>query len=248
MGVAEDQVRLDHLLSHLLRGLVQVAAEHVVFFGGTALCRTHLTTPPWTRVSEDIDLFVTGDASAVELIERQLPKALRREYPGASWVVTPTSVRPPAAAILSNGRSAVRVQLLPAAGGPWAAWRHIPVERRRVDLRYADTPGHVEMIVPTLAGFTAMKLLAWEDRAAPRDLFDLAGLTTLSGFDPPTASIFRRLTARLPDRRAYQVVPETARSTWTDQLAHQTSFVPDAAECLRSVGAAVDNLLAAGDA
>ncbi len=39
-GVAEDQVRRDHLISHLLFALAQLKLP-VVFFGGTALARTH---------------------------------------------------------------------------------------------------------------------------------------------------------------------------------------------------------------
>ena len=242
LGVAEDQVRLDHLLFHLLLGLASIAGEHIIFLGGTALCRTHLATPPWTRVSEDLDLLVAGPPTTVEVVERQLPRTLRREYPGAAWLVAPTAVRPPAAATLASGRSTVRVQLLPAAGA-WAAWREVPLERRPVDLRYDDTPGTVVLVVPTLAGFAAMKLSAWEDRAAPRDLFDLAGLVTLAAFGPPTAAAFTRLTGRLPDQRSYEVVPETVRTRWADQLGHQATILPDPAACLRSVAVAVNDML-----
>lgn len=41
-GVSDEQVRRDHLLSHLLAVLAQRLPEAVVFFGGTALARTHL--------------------------------------------------------------------------------------------------------------------------------------------------------------------------------------------------------------
>ena len=41
-GVAAEQVRRDHLLSHLLSALAVGAGDQVVFFGGTALARTHL--------------------------------------------------------------------------------------------------------------------------------------------------------------------------------------------------------------
>lgn len=48
------------------------------FFGGTALCRTHLLD--W-RLSEDIDLLV-DDAAATQAQLSGLARSLRREYPG----------------------------------------------------------------------------------------------------------------------------------------------------------------------
>lgn len=60
-GVAErfsvdmEQVRRDHLISHLLGAIAAgVPTDEVVFFGGTALSRTYLTD---ARLSEDIDLI-----------------------------------------------------------------------------------------------------------------------------------------------------------------------------------------------
>lgn len=40
-GVPEQQIRRDHLLSHVLQALARLDME-LVFFGGTSLCRTHL--------------------------------------------------------------------------------------------------------------------------------------------------------------------------------------------------------------
>ncbi|MGH3665163.1 MAG: nucleotidyl transferase AbiEii/AbiGii toxin family protein [Egibacteraceae bacterium] len=183
LGVAEAQVRFDHLLSHLLSGVAAIGDNTVVFIGGTALCRTHLVDPPWTRVSEDLDLLVVGDHAAVTAtFERLLPRAIRREFPDVSWVLAPTQARAPVPAQLRGGTATVRVQMLPGSGG-WASWRRIPRERRGVCLRYEDTPGTVELTVPTLEGFAAMKLAAWEDRHAERDIFDLAALTTLDAFN-----------------------------------------------------------------
>lgn len=53
-GVSDEQVRRDHLLSHLLAVLARDLPDAVVFFGGTAFARTHL---PEGRLSEDLDLF-----------------------------------------------------------------------------------------------------------------------------------------------------------------------------------------------
>lgn len=54
-GVAEEHVRRDHLISHVLASLSQIAPD-VLFVGGTALARTHLANPAaGGRLSEDID-------------------------------------------------------------------------------------------------------------------------------------------------------------------------------------------------
>jgi predicted nucleotidyltransferase component of viral defense system len=242
-GVADAQVRLDHLLSHLLLGVASAGLDDVVFLGGTALCRTYLVDPPWVRVSEDLDLLVVGDYAAVtERFERRLPRLVRREYPDAAWTVAPTRVRAPAPAQIAGGGANVRVQLLPGAG-EWSAWRRVPVEHRDVDLRYDDTPGAVALTVPTLEGFAAMKLSAWEHRLAARDLFDLAGLATLGAFNDRTADIFVQLCARPPEPRNYRRLPAATRARWYDQLGHQTAEVPDPAACLATVAAAVDAMV-----
>ncbi len=64
-GVADIQVRRDHLISHALAAIASIDAAEIEFFGGTALCRTHL---PHHRLSEDIDLVAltrpSGDGGA----------------------------------------------------------------------------------------------------------------------------------------------------------------------------------------
>jgi len=58
-GVAESQVIRDHLISHLLAAIsASDLSAALVFFGGTALCRSFL---PEHRLSEDIDLLVRAD-------------------------------------------------------------------------------------------------------------------------------------------------------------------------------------------
>ena len=61
-GADELQIDRDHLISHLLVGLTELVGNAVVFFGGTALSRTHLTAG---RLSEDIDLYTSGDRRAI---------------------------------------------------------------------------------------------------------------------------------------------------------------------------------------
>ncbi len=80
-GVAGEQVRRDHLISHLLGALSRTAADQVVLFGGTALARTHLVDG---RLSEDIDLLATGDRKP---IAAALSRALRRSAPRARPIV-----------------------------------------------------------------------------------------------------------------------------------------------------------------
>jgi hypothetical protein len=79
-GVAPAQIRKDHLISHLLAGIGHSAAvERAVFFGGTALARTHLGD---RRVSEDIDLWAESARDVFTVLADELPRYVRREYPG----------------------------------------------------------------------------------------------------------------------------------------------------------------------
>lgn len=67
LGLPEAQVRRDILISHVLHALPQLISSdaEVVFFGGTALCRTRLDG---FRLSEDIDLLTDRPR---ELLARQ---------------------------------------------------------------------------------------------------------------------------------------------------------------------------------
>jgi hypothetical protein len=92
-GVAEDQVRRDHLISHLLFALSHVKAP-VVFFGGTALARTYLTdSGTGARLSEDIDLYGATRKETAAALDEELPRRLRREFPRLRWEPPLSSVR-----------------------------------------------------------------------------------------------------------------------------------------------------------
>lgn len=217
--VAAEQRRV---LSHMIRAVAELDDGDVVFFGGTALCRVYLTEPPWLRLSEDLDLLVVGDSRAVnDRFEDDLPRVLRREFPTWSWTVAPAA-RSPSPALLSADGFNVRVQLVPATAG-WASWRRVPTRRRPVGLRYDDLPDAVDLSVPTVEGFAAMKLAAWENRQTPRDLFDLAGLTTLNAFTTGTLDVFVELCDRPPDLYAYRRLPVATADSWHSQLAHQAA-------------------------
>ena len=116
-GVAEEQVRRDHLIGHVPASIAAASAD-VVFFGGTALARTHLTDPArGGRLSEDIDLWSVSRRATAELLEGAIPRGLRREFPGTAFAVRPTEVRAvdPAQLVTPDGLR-LRIQLLDANG------------------------------------------------------------------------------------------------------------------------------------
>ena len=74
-GVSDEQVRRDHLISHVLTALSDLALP-VIFFGGTALARTHLSDPEaGARLSEDIDLYSPQRRASARPPDRTLPTA-----------------------------------------------------------------------------------------------------------------------------------------------------------------------------
>lgn len=102
----ESQVRRDVLISHVLHALPEACDDlEVVFFGGTALARTHLTG---FRLSEDIDLLTTVPGELLYRIRRGLPRLLRRRYPDLA--ITDRRSRETVTADLSDGVDVVRVQ------------------------------------------------------------------------------------------------------------------------------------------
>jgi hypothetical protein len=147
-------------------------------------------------LSEDLDLLLVGDPLEQRVrLEDGLLQQLCREFPTRAWEVAPSVARAPTSALLRADGFVVRVQLLPTTGG-WAAWTRVPASACAVDLRYEDLPDAVELAVRTPEGFAAMKLSAWEDRRAPRDLSDLAGLTTIDAFASRTLDVFTALSGR----------------------------------------------------
>ena len=82
-GVAEEQVRRDHLISHVLAAISASCSEDVIFFGGTALSRTHLAH---SRLSEDIDLIATTTRGVVlPKLVRAVERALLRTHGRTVW-------------------------------------------------------------------------------------------------------------------------------------------------------------------
>ena len=239
-GVSDEQVRRDHLLSHLLAVLSSQLPDAVVFFGGTALARTHL---PDGRLSEDLDLYaVPRRADVVADVEKVLADGVRREYGRLTWDPPLASVRDVEPAVLRTADGlTVRVQLLDPAHHP--AW---PTERCTLVQRYSDASA-ATLAVPTPPAFAAAKTAAWHDRHAPRDLYDLWGLARLSLLDMHAAELFVRFgpTGLAPQPWMF-ADPPTSHS-WTTELGGQTRIAVGPVEALAVVRDAWTAALERGD-
>jgi len=89
-SVSNEQIRLDHAISHVLSALKNIESEFV-FYGGTALARTYLTSG---RLSEDIDIYSDNRDLLILEFER-LPEWIEQEFPKANWVVSPSATKDP---------------------------------------------------------------------------------------------------------------------------------------------------------
>ena len=164
-GVDSEQVARDHVISHALAAIARVATDDVIFFGGTALSRTHLAD---LRLSEDIDLIARGDRREIGYrIESEIARQLQRTFGAVTFTPRIRETRHPAPSVMQVGGVRVQIQLLSSDGYP--AW---PTELVEIEQRYSDAPP-AELRVLTGAGFAASKLSAWSDRQTPRDLYDL---------------------------------------------------------------------------
>lgn len=227
-GVADEQVRRDHLISHLLAVLSARVSDAVVFFGGTALARTHL---PGGRLSEDIDLLaVPRRIDVVAAVESALADGVRRQFGRLVWDPPLSTVHAvdPAVVRTTDGLT-VRIQLLDCRDYP--AW---PKERRALIQRYSDAPP-ATLVVPTLAAFVASKTAAWLDRHAPRDLYDLYALAGVGALDDEAAELFASLgpTGHGPQSWMFREAP--TESEWMTQLGVQTRINVGAVEALEGV-------------
>lgn len=230
LGVPEGQVARDLTISHVLFNLDE--SEGMVFFGGTALCRTHL---PWFRLSEDIDLLVDDTAAARELVDG-LPKRMRRHYPAATirWERDGLTE----VARLNTGTTdLVKVQLVPND----AAYRRFPTQWTAVDLRYGPLPKTTTMTVPTPHAFAAMKLKAWTERFHPRDLADLHALHSKGWLTEESVQIADEATPAVqPHAFTDDRLPSDA--AWTADLGAQMKHPPDRQVAFITVRAAVARL------
>lgn len=230
LGVDADQIRRDHLISHVL---FHASEEEFVFFGGTALCRTHLAG---RRLSEDIDLLVDDHDELSARLEETLPRALRHEFPSARWEHVHRTSRVLTVTLNAPEAPSVKIQIVRTEPHE----KRGEYERRDVVLRYSDLPVSVPLMVPTLPTFTAMKLSAWADRKVARDLFDLAGLAEIGAIDARAVEMHQRLFGYVPVVADFTALPAVTAETWTAELDHQTAELPEAEVCLSMVRAAVE--------
>lgn len=211
-GVGEAQVRRDHIISHALAALSTLGTEDLVFFGGTALARTHL---PAVRLSEDIDLLAVGSrAEAAHRASRTLTRLLRRSVGRPRLTPPLEETRGAEPSVMTVGGVRVQIQLLSASHlPPW------PTEVADIEQRYSDAPP-ARLRVLTQASFAAAKLAAWHDRAAPRDLYDLWALASAGMACGDAAALFSRfgpLTS--PEAVSFSRLPTAAE--WESALGHQ---------------------------
>lgn len=80
-GVDPGQVMHDFVISHVLSA-ISSESDKFVFYGGTALSRTHLDG---LRLSEDIDLLSLGPRrEAAFAIDRAITSSLSRHFEGVA--------------------------------------------------------------------------------------------------------------------------------------------------------------------
>ena len=229
-GVTAPQIARDHFISHVLAAL---GASHpgIRFFGGTALCRTYLEG---TRLSEDVDLLHPDPRAMLGALADELPIALRREFPDTSWTELPPEGDGRAASLSPPDLSAIKISV--GRDGPDTQfWKFVDTD---VQLRYSDLRSTAVLQCPTLATFAAMKLAAWFDRHAPRDLFDLAGLAALGALaDPEVGRLLKAQAGVAIVEVEFERAPSATIGAWETELAAQVGLLPDIDSCLRAVRA-----------
>lgn len=231
-GVAEEQVRRDHLISAVLAIISRSSvADDLVFVGGTALSRTLL---PTLRLSEDIDLICRGQRSPVaKQLQSDIDDGLRRTYGRGRWApeLAATSGSQPASLRVPTGET-VQVQLLPEVGYP--SW---PTERTRLEQRYSTVPS-AELLVLTAPAFVAAKTSAWVSRRAARDLYDLWALADAGHFSAEAAALYRRHgpTGSTPPVREF--IDPPSDNEWTRALSHQGRIRTAPADAAAAVASA----------
>lgn len=233
-GVPAAQVVRDHLISHVIFALSEIQEHGVVFFGGTALCRTWCAD---SRLSEDIDLLVDDYVQASIKVPEHVTRVIRRDFPSAAWSDSGRRHEVDTKVLQGSSGTSVNVQFVAWRTG----WRALPVTPADVRLRYSDLPETARLNVPTPEAFVAMKLMSWADRKAPRDLFDLYELARLGHFTQEVPRFVKAITGVTPTRRMFEGrVPKRVREVWGAELGHQRSDLPEPDDCFEIIHAAFD--------
>jgi predicted nucleotidyltransferase component of viral defense system len=229
-GVSEAQVRRDHAISHILATLSRRHRDSVIFFGGTALSRTYLLDE---RLSEDIDLIAIGHRDDLaDVLAADIDAALLRTHGRLTWSPrwSRNSDVEPAVAVTLDG-VAINLQLL--RGERYEPW---PTQMHEIEQRYRDAPP-ATLRVPTLASFAGWKAVAWIDRGAPRDLYDLWALTKVGALNAESATLFATHGPTGSPPRSWMFTRVPSDADWQAQLAGQTRLTVSAAEALETVRA-----------
>lgn len=211
-GVDSEQVVRDHAISHALAAIASLGTDDIVFFGGTALSRTHLTD---LRLSEDIDLIALGDRREIgDRIESVITRQLQRTFGAVTFSPPIRDTRQPEPSVMEVGDIRVQIQLVSSEGYP--AW---PTEVVEVDQRYSDAaPALLRVLTP--AAFVASKLSSWSDRMAPRDLYDLWAMAEAGMIDGEAWELFGRIgTSTSASQVPFARIPSDAE--WKAALGHQ---------------------------
>jgi predicted nucleotidyltransferase component of viral defense system len=227
-GVGMEQVRRDHLISHVLAAVSSdVPSDDLVFFGGTALSRTHLAD---ARLSEDIDLIAQIARNDVaEQIERAVRRGIARSHGRPTWepALTATVGSQPSVLSVADGTS-VQVQLLSGDGYSW------PTEVMEMEQRYSDAPP-ARLRVLTPDAFAAAKLGAWIDRGTPRDLYDLWAMSERGLIGPSALRLFIAHGPFGTPPAAWVFDRVLDEGAWTRALGHQTQLRVSALEAMTVV-------------
>ncbi|WP_267284184.1 nucleotidyl transferase AbiEii/AbiGii toxin family protein [Amycolatopsis keratiniphila] len=91
-----------------------------------------------------------------------------------------------------------------------------PTEAKALQMRYTDV-APASLPVPTLTSFAAMKTVAWLDRSAARDLYDLAALARIGALISAAADLVHQVTGWRVARYGFTSLPAFA---WAVQLGH----------------------------
>jgi hypothetical protein len=218
--------------------LSQRYRDDLIFFGGTALSRTHLKD---SRLSEDIDLIAIVERDDLALrLARDIGAALARTHGRIRWTPPWSSTDVESAVAVTPTGVAIKIQLLRNVGyQPW------PTEVCQIEQRYQDAPS-ATLRVPTLPAFVGWKTAAWLDRQAPRDLYDLWALARIGALTGEAAALFARYgpTNEAPRPWMFRTPPPAAQ--WHAQLAAQTRLTVTAEEAINVVRSAWEDACRAG--
>ncbi|CAN5311095.1 hypothetical protein BH11ACT1_BH11ACT1_19540 [soil metagenome] len=234
-GVDLDQVRRDHVISHVLAAISTHAPDTFLFTGDTMLSRTWLRD---VRLSEDVDLMVYETRSVAGT---QLADLVRSEieplFGRVEWDTGPATARDAESIFASVGDDVtIKFQLVDTIGR--ATW---PRERRAIHQRYSDAPP-AALLVPTREAVVAMKLTAWIDRRASRDLYDLMAMAERDMITHGAFAVFGRFgqTTRPLAVRHFHNPP--AEDRWVEDLGHQCRLAVTAVDAIARVGRALADI------